>query len=143
MNYSLASARRIGNYWQKIITTQFGAPKAENASQLYSMEQWHEKLKYLDADGRVVGLIRYKGFTETEGGGSDNNGVVADGEFVVLSTDTETQKTVTFKITGLTLNNMVNAINSNCFRLVGKYADYPSNYLISATLNLHKGEENG
>lgn len=140
MNYSLASARKIGNYWQKVITTQRNAPKAESTAYLTSLKQWHEVFENLDASGRDTGSIGYKGFTEFDDNGGDNNGAVAEGEFVILSKYNSTPKTVTIKLYGLTLENIVSALNSNCERLIGSPVTDSNNYLISAMLDLHKGE---
>ena len=138
MNYSLSSARKIDDYWQKIITTWFGANKTANTGALTWLEAWHTKLKFLDNSGITSENIKYLGFTENEGSGSDNEGQTGDGEFVVLSkSEGSAPKTVTFRIKGFNLNNINDLINSNCQRLIGSTANAANNYLISAMINLH------
>ena len=142
MNYSLTSCRKTGNYWQKIITTWFGTNRTVNTGALTWLESWHTKLKDLDASDRDVGEIKYLGFTENQGSGSTNNGLIGVGEFVVLSKrGNDTPKTVTFRVEGFSLSNINSYIDANCYRLIGSHVYEPTNYLISATIDLHRGGE--
>lgn len=144
MNYTLTSTRRIGKYFQKIIVSQFGAPKADSVAQEIAMEEWHKAVNALNA-GKAVDIgEEYKGFTENEGSGNTNNGVYADGWFTVLSEiGSNTPKTVTYNIKDLSLDDIVDLINDNCQRLIGTPVTNAKNYLISALLDLHRGGEDG
>lgn len=143
MNYSLTSCRKIGDYWQKIITTWFGTDRTVDTGALTWLESWHNRMKVLDATGRNVGETKFLGFTENQGSGSTNDGLIGVGEFVVLSKiGNDTPKTVMFRIEGFSLGNVTSLIDANCYRLIGSHSYESTNYLISATIDLHKGGEN-
>lgn len=137
MNYSLSSSRKIGDYIQKIITTQNNTSKAISATLLYNLKLWHIAFSSLDASDREVGAIEYKGFTEAPSESSSNIGTKADIIFTVLSTETLTPKTTTIKVTNVTLDNFSTALNTAYNTLVGYDITANTNYLISAILNLH------
>lgn len=137
MNYSLSSARKIGNYWQKIITTQLGAAKATSSSYLTGLKAWHTLLASLDYSGRSVGTISYKTFTETDGEGTSNTGTKADGTFVVLSLGSGNPKTVTIQLKNETTSTLAASLNSACTRLIGSNVNTVNNYLVSANIKLH------
>lgn len=137
MNYSLSSSRKTGDYIQKIITTQNSTAKATSTALLNSLKSWHTAFANLDASGREVGTIEYKGFTEAPSASSSNLGTKADITFTVLSTASSTPKTTTIKVTDVTLANLSTALNTALTTLVGSAVTANTNYLISAILNLH------
>ena len=138
MNYSLTSSRKIGKYYQKIITTYFGAPKATNEETINKLKSWHE---IIDGCNRShedeKGDIRYLGFTENEGSGSTNDGDIVDGTFVVLSIINGIPKTTTFSLKDVPYNKLIERISVRFGTLVYSNFFYGSNYLISAVLDLH------
>lgn len=137
MNYSLSSSRKIGVYIQKIITTWNDTRLAMSTTLLDSLKSWHTAFANLDASGRAVGTIEYKGFTEAPSESGFNTGTKADITFTVLSTSTLTPKTTTLKVNDVTLVNFVTALNAPFNRLTGSDINVSSNYLISAIINLH------
>ena len=137
MNYSLSSSRKIGDYIQKIITTQNNTAQATSNALLNSLKSWHTAFANLDASSREVGTIEYKGFTEAPSASSSNIGTKADIIFTVLSTETLTPKTTTIKVTNVTVDNFSTALNTAFNTLVGYDITANTNYLISAILNLH------
>lgn len=137
MNYSLSSSRKIGNYIQKIITTQNNTAKATSTAVFDSLRLWHTVFANLDASDREVGTIEYKGFTETPSANSSNIGTTADITFTVLSTSILKPKTTTLKVNNVTLDNFATALNTAFNTLTGFEINISTNYLISAILNLH------
>ena len=137
MNYSLSSSRKIGNYIQKIITTWNNTRPATSTTLLDSLKSWHTAFANLDASGRAVGTIEYKGLTEAPSTSGFNNGTMADITFTVLSTSTLKPKTTTLKVNDVTLVNLATALNAPFNRLTGSDINVSTNYLISAILNLH------
>lgn len=137
MNYSLSSSRKIGDYIQKIITTQNNAPKATSSSFYDSLALWHNLLLSLDPVGRVVENIEYKGFTETESEKTDNDGTKADIIFTVLSNISYIPKTTTIKVYDVTIENAITKMKEAYNTLTGSSINLLNNYLISALINLH------
>lgn len=137
MNYSLSSSRKIGDYIQKIITTLNNTAQASSTALLNSLKLWHTAFANLDASGREVGTIEYKGFTEAPSTNSRNLGTKADIIFTVLSTSRLNPKTTTLKVNDVTLDNLATALNTAFNTLTGSDVNVRSNYLISAILNLH------
>ena len=137
MNYSLSSSRKIGDYIQKIITTQNNTAQATNTVLLSDLKLWHTHFTSFDASGREVGTIEYKGFTEAPSASSTNLGTKADITFTVLSTASSTPKTTTIKVTDVTFPGLSTALNTALNRLVGYDITANTNYLISAIVNLH------
>lgn len=137
MNYSLSSSRKIGNYIQKIITTFNNTKKEQNANTLNFLKQWHTVFATLDASGREVGEIEYKGFTETQSTSISNLGSMADITFTVLSNSTSNPKTTTLKVDNVYLINLKTNLNTAFNALTGSDIDESTNYLISAIVNLH------
>lgn len=137
MNYSLSSSRKIGDYIQKIITTQNNTAQATSTTLINSLKSWHTAFADLDASSREVGTIEYKGFTEAPGASGNNIGTKADITFTVLSTSTLKPKTTTLKVNDVTLANLATALNTAFNTLTGSAINMSTNYLISAILNLH------
>lgn len=137
MNYSLSSSRKIGDYFQKIITTQNNTAQASSPALLNSLKAWHNAFANLDASGREVGAIEYIGFTEAPSAGSSNTGTMADITFTVLSTESSTPKTTTIKVADVTFASLFTVLNTVYNRLVGSFVTVNINYLISAIVNLH------
>lgn len=137
MNYSLSSSRKIGDYFQKIITTQNNTAQAASTALLNSLKSWHTAFAGFDAYGGDVGAIEYIGFTEAPSAGSSNLGTKADIIFTVLHTFTLAPKTTTLKVNDVTLDNLTTALDSAFHTLTGGYLQTPVMYLISAIVNLH------
>lgn len=137
MNYSLSSSRKIGDYIQKIITTQNNTAQASSNALLNSLKSWHTAFAGLDPASRDVGEIEYNGFVEADSAISSNIGEMADITFTVLSTASSRPKTTTIKVTDVTLPNLSTLLNTAHNRLVGSFVTANTNYLISAILNLH------
>lgn len=137
MNYSLSSSRKIGDYIQKIITTWNNTAPATSTTLLDSLKSWHTAFANLDASGREVSTIEYKGFTEAPSANSSNLGTKADITFTVLSTASSTPKTTTIKVTDVTLANLSTTLNTALTTLVGSAVTANTNYLISSIINLH------
>ena len=137
MNYSLSSSRKIGNYIQKIITTFNNTKKEQNANTLNFFFFFHTAFATLDASGREVCEIEYKGFTETQSTSISNLGSLADITLTVLSNSTSNPKTTTLKVNNVYLINLKTNLNTAFNALTGSDIDESTNYLISAIVNLH------
>ena len=137
MNYSLSSSRKIGDYIQKIITTQNNTAQGMSDSLLNSLKSWHTAFATLDASYREVGEIEYKGFTEAPSENGSNLGTKADITFTVLSTSTLMPKTTTLKANDVTLENLATSLSMVFSLITGSSIHASTNYLISAILNLH------
>lgn len=138
MNYSLTSSRKVGKYYQKIITTQFGAPKTPSKVMLDSLEVWHELIDVCNSNHENVSAIRYLAFTENEGSGDTNTSTKCEATIVILSeVQGDAPKTTTFRLHNVQISNFISEIYSAFDRLTDMSLDNPKNYLISAAIDIH------
>ena len=137
MNYSLSSSRKIGDYIQKIITTQNDSQKATTTYFLSSLKKWHTLFSSLNPEGRYVGDIEYNCFTETDSSKHTSFGTKADIIFTVLSTINSLPKITTMKVYDVTKENAATIIKEEYQGLTNYSINSLENYLISALVNLH------
>ena len=138
MNYSLTSSRKVGKYYQKIITTQFGAPITPSKIMLDSLELWHELIDICNSNHDNVSEIRYLAFTENEGSGETNTSTKCDATIVVLSeVKGDAPKTTTFRLHNVQRSDFISEIYSAFNRLTAMSLDNSKNYLISAAIDIH------
>lgn len=138
MNYALTSVRRVGDYYQKIITTYYGAPRAVSNETLNMLKSWHELINGVNHNhGEETGEIKYLSFTENDSGGIVNNGETASGTFVALSLRDGIPKTTIYKVPIFTFNTAIARIYDRFNILTYTHLDDWKNYLISATIDLH------